>query len=111
MSENVKRRQEMERRIVRRALTEGKKLGYTFNINNGGDEHELPEPTDDVRKVLGEMFATDDEHLLFYRGRFVKGWVYFVYGNGNGGLDVVSDYTTNLEPVMAKVQELVNKYS
>jgi len=111
MSENVKRRQEMERRIARKVIEEGKKLGYSFNVNNGGDENELPQPSRTTKTVLDAMFATDDEHLLFYKDGKRVGWVWFIYGNGNGGLDVISDYTTNLDPVMPEVNKLVDSYN
>ncbi len=35
------------------------------------------------------------------------GWVRFIYGND--GWDVISDYTTNLEPVMKLVQPLIDR--
>lgn len=109
MSENVKLRQMVERRIVRKVILAGRKAGFTFNVANGGDHPELPDPTNDVRNILGAMFATDDEHLLFYKDGKRVGWVYFIYGNGNGGLDVISDCTTNLEPVLAPVCDWVNQ--
>lgn len=110
MSENVKRRQEMERRIVRRLLLDAKKLGYTFSVDNGGDVPELPKPTGNIAHILETMFATDDEYLMFYQGDVYVGWVYFIYGNGNGGLDVISDYTVNLEPCMTWVNALIARY-
>lgn len=110
MSENVKLRQKMECRIARRIILDGKKAGYTFNINNGGDENELKEPTDNVKLLLDTMFATDDEHLLVYKDGKRYGWVYFIYGNGNSGLDVVSDYTTNLEHIMEGVNKMLDMY-
>jgi len=97
MGENVKLRQQMERRIARRVILDGLKAGYTFNINNGGDEYELPGPTDNTKLLLDTMFATDDEHLIVFKEGKRFGWVYFIYGNGNGGLDVISDYSTNLD--------------
>lgn len=38
-----------------------------------------------------------------------EGWVYVVMGND--GWDVISDYTTNLEPLMSGANRLAEKYS
>jgi hypothetical protein len=40
--------------------------------------------------------------------RDAHGWVRFVYGND--GWDVVSDYTTNLEPHMKNADKLADYY-
>lgn len=110
MSENVKLRQMVERRIARKVILEGKKHGYTFNVNNGGDTYELPGPTADHKIVLDTMFATDEEYLYFFKDGKRCGWVWFIYGNGNGGLDVISDYTTNLEDVLKPVFDWIAKF-
>lgn len=108
MSENIKLRQQTERRIVWRIILAVKKAGYTFNVNNGGDNHELPEPTGNIKLLLDTMFATDDEHLIVFKYGKRFGWVYFVYGNGNDGLDVVADYTMNLDhlidPILTAIE-------
>jgi hypothetical protein len=36
------------------------------------------------------------------------GWVRFIYGNG--GWDVINDYTTNLEPWMTNVDAIADQY-
>jgi hypothetical protein len=65
----------------------------------------------DVNKIVEAMFTTDDDRL-YVRSKKSKepmydGWIWFVYGNG--GDDVISDYTTNLsyiiDPIMAAVEE------
>lgn len=82
--------------------------GYLLNVRNGGDTPELSAPTTDRQAVLDIMFATDDEFLVTFKpGRDLTiddrpdGWVRFVYGND--GYDLISDYTTNLEAVLAPV--------
>lgn len=108
MSGSVKMRQRVERMIARRVILDGKRAGYQFNVHNGGDGYELPSPTDDVKLLLKTMFATDDEYLHFFKDGKLFGWVYFVYGNG--GWDVVSDYTTNLVTVMVGANKLASQY-
>lgn len=108
---SVKMRQRVERLIVRRFILDAKAKGYLFNVDNGGDEYELSEPTNNVPKVLAAMFATDDERLYVFEPKEDKpfAWVYLVYGNS--GWDVVNDYTANLEDVMTGANELADKYS
>lgn len=86
--------------------------GYLLNVNNGGQDDEL-KPTTDRQAVLDAMFATDDEFLTVYTNHHPAlaktrslGWVHFVYGNS--GYDVISDYTTNLEAVLAPVNAFTN---
>lgn len=104
----VQKRQKVERRIVRRLIFDALKAGFSFNVNNGGDTNELPAPTNKAKDVLATMFATDSEHLLLYKDGKSFGWVFLVYGND--GWDVVSDYSINLEPVMAGATQLADKY-
>lgn len=107
---SVKMRQHVERQIARRVLLDGKALGYRFNVTNGGDDYELPAPTDNIKELLAAMFATDEDTLHVFRpgkGR-PFGWIFFVYGNS--GYDVISDYTTNLEPIMKGALALADKY-
>lgn len=108
---SVKMRQHVERQIARRFIMDAKAAGYTMNVDNGGDEFELPEPTNNVKLLLDTMFATDDERLyLFLPGKERPvGWVWFVYGNS--GWDVISDYTTNLQHVMDGASKLAEKWS
>lgn len=105
---SVQMRQRVEKIIARRVVLDAINAGYALNINNGGDTNEMPQNSTKAKDVLAEMFATDDEHLLFYKNGKCVGWVYFVYGND--GYDVVSDYTTNLDEVMNGANELSNRY-
>jgi hypothetical protein len=97
--ERVKMRQRVERLIARRIILDALHAGYGININNGGDQEELSEPSRNIKEILAAMFATDDEYIYIYRKEDEKwkqiGWVYLVYGNG--GWDVVSDYTAYLD--------------
>ena len=104
----VAMRQRVERRIARRVVKDALAAGFSLNVNNGGDTNELSLPSVKSKEILGAMFATDEEHLIFYKEGKGVGWVWFVYGND--GWDVVCDYTTNLESVMKGADELAEKY-
>lgn len=106
---SVKMRQEVERKIAEALIQQSLDAGYHISVNNGGDEDEI-KPSHDKKKILDAMFATDEEHLIFYNeeGKRV-GWVYFVYGNS--GWDVISDYTTNLDHVMSEANKVSDHYA
>jgi len=106
---SVKMRQMVEKRIARRVILDALAAGYTLNVNNGGDTHELPAPSDKVKVILGAMFAADEDYLIFYKEGKKVGWVWLIYGNS--GWDVVSDYTCNLEDVMKGASDLADKYA
>ena len=40
---------------------------------------------------------------------FSKTFVYFIWGNGNGGRDCISDYGMSLEPLLAPILEWTDK--
>ncbi|MBY0525566.1 MAG: hypothetical protein K2R98_19330 [Gemmataceae bacterium] len=106
MSVNMRRM--VEKRIARRLILDAIQAGYSININNGGDSWELPTPSVKVTDILKAMFATDDEHLIFYKDGKRAGWVWFVYGND--GWDVISDYSMNLEHIMAGANKVSEHY-
>jgi hypothetical protein len=51
-----------------------------------------------------------DEVHIFTSGTHRTGygpWVYLIFGNGNNGWDVVTDYITSLEPVLQPVNDWI----
>ncbi len=108
---SIKMRQLVEKKIVRRMVSDLLKAGFALNVDNGGDDMELPKPSTDKKLVLATLFATDDERLFVYKpvecGGYV-GWVWFVYGND--GNDVINDYSVNMESHMAGVKKLADFY-
>lgn len=89
---DVKRRQKVERMIVRRIVTDAIRLGYTVDVNDGEEVTVMASTS--VRKVMAAVMTTDEDYLILHKGK-KRGWVRLVYGND--GWDVVNDYTTNLE--------------
>ena len=110
--EHWKGRRAIERRIVEQVVDDLLAGGYWLAIDDPDLEepHEISGPFRDREEVLGRMFACDDDRLLVYTtndGKKSIGWVLFVYGND--GTDVVSDYTTNLEPHMKWAADLADR--
>jgi hypothetical protein len=109
MTAMIKARQRIERSIARRFILDALAAGYTIRVNDGTDDvAEEHGPFNKVRDVLAAMFTVDQEHLILCRDGKRCGWVQFVYGND--GNDVIADYTTNLEPLMAGANALADKY-
>jgi hypothetical protein len=101
---NIAQRQEVERKIVTRVVTDLLNAGFELSVNNGGDEDEIPFTTDrDV--VLNTMFATDSEHLFARKDEPHHRYVFFVYGND--GYDVIADYNYTLSDIMDPIHEWV----
>ncbi len=107
MCGSVKMRQMVEREIATALIRDGLAAGYFISVNNGGDEDEI-KPSRSAEVILGAMFATDDEHLRFFKDGKCVGWVYFIYCNS--GWDTISDYSCSLEHIMAGADEVSNKY-
>lgn len=78
--------------------------GYTIELWNGGDEAEYCGR--DLDALLAEMMATDEDvfNVVLDDGKHItQGWVRLIYGNG---IDVISDYTVNLEQHMAEADRV-----
>jgi hypothetical protein len=105
----VLRRCRVEERIARATVRALLAAGYELSVDNGEEE---TKPSRDFAKVAGAMFETDEDYLCIQNAAGVEaggrklwaGWVRFVYGND--GLDVICDYTVNLEAVLAPVLEM-----
>ena len=118
---SVAMRQRVEKTIVtafvRDALAAGKRLAVS--LERGYDLEEMLLGSTDRKKILEEAFAGDECHIFVQpaegptvdkNGQVVsEGWVYCVFGND--GWDVISDYTTNLEPLLKNAQKLSDRYA
>lgn len=98
-------RQEIERKIASQVINDLHNAGFSISVNNDGDEDEVVCSLDH-NEVLGALMASDEDYLYAIKPGEVlhSGWVRLVYGND--GSDVISDYTTNLDSVLAKSIEL-----
>lgn len=100
----------VEHRIVKKTVKALLAAGYKLQTDLNEDPRPA-KPTASSTDILAEMAETDDEFLGVFSDAVVDvdghderpaGWVRFVYGNS--GYDVISDYTTNLEEVLAPVK-------
>ena len=74
--------------------------GHKIDVRDAyGDSDEPVEPMTDKALIQAEVAATGE--TLFEIDSI--GWVMLVHGNG---VDVISDYTTNVEGLMAPAEKL-----
>lgn len=109
---SVEMRRRVEKVIVRSFIIAALADGYTINIYDEDDDEDgllFLEPCNDLRKIMDAMFACDMERLHLFKDGKRHGWILFVYGND--GWDVICDYTTNLEHLMAEPNKLSEKYA
>jgi hypothetical protein len=108
----------LEKRVVRRLVKDALAAGHRLavSLERGYDVKEMLLGSRDVDKIMEEAFAGDEAHIFVQPaegptvedGRVVsEGWVYIVLGNE--GWDVISDYTTNLESLLAGANAIAEK--
>ena len=108
----VAARQRIELTIAKLVIKAALEAGYYINVGNG-EEIVLKKYSQDKAEIIEHMFSTDEDSLhLFIKepvtNKFKQvGWVQFIYGND--GYDVISDYTTNLEPLVTTANAWIEK--
>lgn len=114
-SPEVARRQNVELAILRATVNALLKNGFTLSVFDGEEDLLIKgesEGSKDKKAIFDALFNTDEDYLNAWKDGRIFGWVRFVYGND--GWDVISDYTTNLEPYIGEgtaVQKLIDKNS
>lgn len=100
-------RQEIERKIAVQCINDLHNAGFAITVDDG--EMRVVVASLDHNTVLEAMMTTDIDWLRVSPPgvKVETGWVMFVYGND--GFDVISDYTTNLEPYLAKTFTLAEQ--
>ena len=108
---SVKMRKIVEKEIVTAVIAALLKAGYAISVNNGEEMVLLNSKKKST--ILAAMFTTDQDTLNANdKDGSIVGWVDFIYGNG--GYDVIHDYTTNLESLIGDgtpVQSVIDKYA
>lgn len=95
----VRARITIERKIVTRLIDDLLAAGCELSVFDGEEKHPW---TTDRAAVTRDIMNTDEDWLMVRRASDgLEGWVYLVYGNG--GWDVITDYTMSLEPLLAGV--------
>ncbi len=110
----IAERRRIEREICEAVVTDALAAGYGLSLQADGEEFEAP--TFDGKAIMSTLMDVDDAYLILHQkplptttlGTDSEGWVRFVFGNS--GYDVISDYTTNLETLLARADSIANRY-
>jgi len=100
-------RQEVERKIATAFVKAAVNVGYAITVDYGdGESKHLTS----AKAILAAMFQGDEDRVYLYNDTHGKsiGWVRFIYGNG--GWDVISDYSVNLEYLMDEAKAISKHY-
>jgi hypothetical protein len=100
-------RKHVERLVIRTFLRDALTAGYAITVDNGED-FEIENSTN-RRDILKALFTSDEDLLHVMKGPKRVGWVRCVYGSG--GWDVISDFSTNLKPIMAGAERMADRFS
>lgn len=102
-SRAVAQRIKLEGRVARKIVRALLAAGYSITVFDGEEETVIR--CRQFASIINAMNTTDQDYLLVYKAGSEKrhGWVRFIYGND--GWDVVNDYTTNLESLMAPIND------
>jgi len=106
LERSVARRIAMEKRVIKCFAHSAIAAGCTISVHNG-ECFELKR-SKVAADVVAACMSTDEEHLLIRNAAGERiGQVFLVYGND--GYDVINDYSTSLEFLMAPVDALVDR--
>jgi hypothetical protein len=102
MTQTFEERRAIERQVIQRVITDAL-ADPTLYLSA-----EEAAPTRDEKVLLDEIFSVDEARLYYHRNGepTAYGWVFFVLGNS--GWDVICDYTTTLEPLLAGANALAD---
>ncbi len=96
-----------ERIIVKALVKELFKNGYQIQVQEEGEP--VTEWTEEPAKVFKEVGACCDTLLACQKDGAEGSFVHLIHNNGNDGLDVISNYSVSLEPVMKPVFNLIER--
>lgn len=103
----------IEQMILRRVIGDllAAKGKVTIDSERGYDPDAKSFTKGQVEAAVKEAYEFDECHIMA-GGDHESGyesWVYVIYGNGNCGFDMVSDYSTSLEPILAPINQWVEQ--
>jgi hypothetical protein len=97
--------QDMERAIVGRFAQTVVDAGLKISVDNG--EYISLDKSDDVEAIVADLMACDMDWLHVFDGQKRVGTLLLVYGNG--GYDVICDYSVSLEAYVKDADRLAEE--
>lgn len=113
----VAKRRKAELAILKATVEALLDAGFTLSVFDGEEDHLIftggvrAQGSNNPASIYKALYETDEDYLNAWKDGHIFGWVRFIYGES--GWDVISDYTTNLEPYIGEgtaVQKLIDKY-
>lgn len=103
---SIRTRVVVERLIIHQLVADLLEAGCELKVDDGDAQSPW---TTNLGEVLDALMNTDEDTLYVRRASDqLRGWVLLVYGND--GWDVICDHTTNLTPLLARVNALAEKW-
>jgi hypothetical protein len=98
----------LERLVIKEAIADLLAHGFLVTVFDGEQNTDCIKSNDPLAIFLA-THSTDEDFLLAYKpdGTQAHGWIRLIYGNS--GFDVINDYTTNLEPILARTMALISE--
>ena len=94
-----------ERMIARKLISTILAAGHLVSLFDGEED---TAPTAKLGEIMADLGAVDFEYIRVWpkSGGGALGWVFLVHGND---FDIISDYTTNLESLVAPANALADR--
>jgi len=90
---------DIETKIMGRTVDALLAAGYSLSVNDG--EETTVKRSRDRDEIIGALWTTGEDYIIPHEANGARaGFVWLIHGNG---VDVISDYSENLEPVLAPV--------
>ena len=105
LSPQVKKRQNIERRVIRALVKTALADGCSISVYDG-EAYPLKKSTS-LKDIMAAIMSTDEDHLNIWKDGKRIGSVFLVYGND--GYDVINDYSVSLEYLMPLVNAVAEK--
>ena len=103
----------IEKQIARAVLEALDKEGIPHWIDyEGGYEPSGVSSLDPIDKRINELFACDEGYIMTGRtddDEPADAFIHFIWANGNGGRDCISDYSCSLESIIGPISEAADK--
>lgn len=95
---------EFEQKVVKKIIDAAIARGYSIIINNGDS---VTKKMRNANNIFAKTFLTDEDSFEFYKENEYIGFIEIVYGNV---VDVLSEYSINLEGMIKPINDFIEPY-
>lgn len=109
MNAQATKNKDIEQQIMDLIVDAAFAAGYTVSVHDG--EEVTVDKSTDKAEIFAACRTTGQDYLIFKNEGERVGQVSLIYGNGNNGMDLISDYSMSIEGMMQPVMDAVEKFS